>query len=56
VTDDQQKGKIMQTRSIFPGYRPVMGSCEQGYEPSGSVKGGKFTDHLAVLSAAQEKC
>jgi hypothetical protein len=24
------------------GYRPVVGFCEHGNEPSGSVKGGKF--------------
>jgi len=24
----------------------VEGQCEQGYEPSGSIKGGEFLDYL----------
>jgi hypothetical protein len=28
-------------------YGPVAGSCEQGNEPSGSIKGGDFFDNLS---------
>jgi hypothetical protein len=28
-------------------YEPVMGSCEYGNEPSGSIKGGKFPHYPA---------
>jgi hypothetical protein len=27
--------------------KPVVGSCEQGYEPSGSIKDGTFLDKLS---------
>jgi hypothetical protein len=29
------------------GYGPVAGSCEHGYEPSGSIKGGGFVGKLS---------
>jgi hypothetical protein len=32
----------------------MAGSCVHGKEPSGSVKGGKLTDWLSVMLAAQE--
>jgi hypothetical protein len=28
------------------GYEPVAGSCEYGYEPLGSIKGGEFDDYM----------
>jgi hypothetical protein len=32
----------------------VVGSCEHGNEPSGSIKCGEFLDYLSVLLASQE--
>jgi hypothetical protein len=32
----------------------VAGSCENGNEPSGSIKCGEFLDYLSVLLASQE--
>jgi hypothetical protein len=32
----------------------VVGSCEHGNEPSGTIKSGKFLDYLSVLLASQE--
>jgi hypothetical protein len=29
------------------GYDPVVGSCEHGNEPAGSIKRGKFLDQLS---------
>jgi hypothetical protein len=32
----------------------VVGSCEQGSDPSGSIKDGEFLDQLSVLLTPQE--
>jgi hypothetical protein len=32
----------------------VTGSCEDGNEPSGSIKCGEFLDYLNVLLASEE--
>jgi hypothetical protein len=34
----------------------VAGFCEQGDEPSGSIKCGEFLDQLSVLLASQGLC
>jgi hypothetical protein len=31
-----------------------MGCCEQGNDPSGSIKGGEFLDQLSVLLASED--
>jgi hypothetical protein len=31
----------------------VVGSCEHGNQPSGSIKDGEFLDQLSVLLASQ---
>jgi len=31
-----------------PGYGQVAGTCECGYEPSGSIKRGEFLDQLRI--------
>jgi hypothetical protein len=40
--------------SCGSGQAPVVGFCEHGNEPSGSIKCREFLDYLSLLSAFQE--
>jgi hypothetical protein len=36
------------------GQGPVVGPCECGYEPSGSIKGREFTDNSTTVSFSRK--